>query len=43
VVAVEGDALVVGDAVNVAARLEQSAAPTDVLLGETTRISCVMR
>jgi AAA ATPase domain len=36
VVAVEGDALVVGDAVNVAARLEQSAAPTDVLLGETT-------
>jgi class 3 adenylate cyclase len=36
VVAVEGDTLVIGDAVNVAARLEQSAAPGDVLLGETT-------
>jgi class 3 adenylate cyclase len=36
VVAVEGDALVIGDAVNVAARLEQSAAPGNVLLGETT-------
>jgi class 3 adenylate cyclase len=36
VVAVEGDALVIGDAVNVAARLEQSAAPGGVLLGETT-------
>ena len=39
VVAVEGDALVIGDAVNVAARLEQSAAPGNVLLGETTRES----
>ena len=36
VVAVEGDTLVTGDAVNVAARLEQSAASGDVLLGETT-------
>ena len=36
VVAVEGDTLVIDDAVNVAARLEQSAAPGDVLLGETT-------
>jgi len=31
-----GDALVVGDAVNVAARLEQAAAPGQVLLGEAT-------
>ena len=36
VVAVEGDTWVIGDAVNVAARLEQSAAPGVVLLGETT-------
>jgi class 3 adenylate cyclase len=36
VVAVEGDALVIGDAVNVAARLEQSAASGSILLGETT-------
>jgi class 3 adenylate cyclase len=36
VVAVEGETLVTGDAVNVAARLEQSAASGDVLLGETT-------
>jgi class 3 adenylate cyclase len=39
VVAVEDDTLVTGDAVNVAARLEQSAAPGEVLLGETPRIS----
>ncbi|MFL5793453.1 MAG: ATP-binding protein [Actinomycetota bacterium] len=31
-----GDALVLGDAVNVAARLEQVAAPGEVLLGEST-------
>jgi class 3 adenylate cyclase/tetratricopeptide (TPR) repeat protein len=31
-----GEALVVGDAVNVAARLEQAAAPDEILLGETT-------
>jgi class 3 adenylate cyclase len=36
VVAGEDDTLVTGDAVNVAARLEQSAASGDVLLGETT-------
>jgi class 3 adenylate cyclase len=36
VVAIEGDALVIGDAVNVAARLEQSAVPGNVLLGKTT-------
>ncbi len=36
VVAGEGDALVTGDAVNVAARLEQAAAPGQVLLGEAT-------
>src|SRR5215212_4352046 len=31
-----GDALVLGDAVNLAARLEQAAAPGEVLLGEPT-------
>ena len=31
-----GDALVLGDAVNVAARLEQVAAPGEVLLGQST-------
>jgi class 3 adenylate cyclase/tetratricopeptide (TPR) repeat protein len=31
-----GPGLVVGDAVNVAARLEQAAAPTEILLGERT-------
>src|SRR5687767_2879521 len=36
VVAAEGDALVTGDAVNVAARLEQSAAPGEILIGEAT-------
>jgi len=32
----QGESLVVGDAVNVAARLEQSAAPGEVLVGEAT-------
>jgi class 3 adenylate cyclase len=32
----QGESLVVGDAVNVAARLEQAAAPGDVLVGEAT-------
>jgi class 3 adenylate cyclase/tetratricopeptide (TPR) repeat protein len=36
VVAGEGDALAIGDAVNVAARLEQGAAPGETLLGEAT-------
>jgi class 3 adenylate cyclase/tetratricopeptide (TPR) repeat protein len=36
VVAGEGETLAVGDAVNVAARLEQGAAPGETLLGETT-------
>ena len=36
VVAGQGDALVTGDAVNVAARLEQAGAPGAVLLGEPT-------
>ena len=31
-----GDAVVPGDAINVAARLEQAAAPGEVLLGEAT-------
>jgi class 3 adenylate cyclase len=34
--ATQGDSLVVGDAVNVAARLEQAAAPGTVLVGEAT-------
>ncbi|MGZ4390240.1 MAG: AAA family ATPase, partial [Gaiellaceae bacterium] len=37
VVAGDGDTLVTGDAVNVAARLEQAAAPGDVLIGAQTR------
>jgi class 3 adenylate cyclase len=36
VVAGTGDALVTGDAVNVAARLEQAAQPGEILLGEST-------
>ena len=36
VVAGEGDTLVTGDAVNVAARLEQAAGPGEILLGEDT-------
>ncbi len=36
VVAGSGDAVIVGDAVNVAARLEQAAAPGEILLGEET-------
>lgn len=35
--AAEGQRLVTGDAVNVAARLEQAAGPHDVILGATTR------
>ena len=34
--ATQGESLVVGDAVNVAARLEQAAAPGEVLVGEAT-------
>ena len=36
VVAGQGDTLVTGDAVNVAARLEQAAGPSDILLGADT-------
>src|SRR2546430_12108202 len=36
VVAEEGETLVTGDAVNVAARLEQAAAPGEILIGEAT-------
>ena len=38
VVAGDGETLVTGDAVNVAARLEQVAAPGEILLGEQTHI-----
>src|SRR5919204_1611036 len=37
IVAGEGETLVTGDAVNVAARLEQAAGTGDILLGEATR------
>ncbi len=36
VVAGEGDTLVTGDAVNVAARLEQAASPAEILIGDDT-------
>src|SRR6266542_3582519 len=38
VVAGEGETLVTGDAVNVAARLEQAAAPGEILIGEETHV-----
>ena len=37
VVAGEGETLVTGDAINVAARLEQAASPGEILLGERTK------
>ena len=43
VVAGEGDSLATGDAVNVAARLEQGAAPGETLLGEPLSDSCATR
>ena len=39
VVAEEGETLVTGDAVNVAARLEQGAAPGEILLGDSHRLA----
>ncbi len=36
----EGQRLATGDAVNVAARLEQAAAPGEILIGEPTRFLC---
>ncbi|MFN2469605.1 MAG: AAA family ATPase, partial [Gaiellaceae bacterium] len=40
VITAAGDTLVTGDAVNVAARLEQAAPPGDILLGEATHRLC---
>jgi hypothetical protein len=38
VVGGDGDTLVIGDAVNVAARLEQAASPNEILIGAETRV-----